>query len=203
MRGCQGSGLGPGDASNLSTVRIIAGTCKGRRLKTPSWEGLRPTSDKLRETLFNILAPWIEGARLLDVFAGSGAVGLEALSRGAAKVVFIEPDRRAAALIHDNAALCGLQNRCAIIRDTAQRALREPIDGGRYDLVVMDPPYDFEPLGDVVALAAAQLADEGMLVLEHAARRPAPAAAGTRTRRTVRSGDSALTFYERLRDPLS
>ena len=79
-------------------MRIIAGACKGRRLKAPTWDGLRPTSDKLRETLFNILAPRIEGAAVLDVFAGTGAVGLESLSRGASRAVFIEQDRRAAAV---------------------------------------------------------------------------------------------------------
>jgi 16S rRNA (guanine966-N2)-methyltransferase len=84
-------------------VRIIAGEYKGRRLAAPTWAGLRPTSDKLRETLFNILAPRIEGARVVDGFAGTGAIGLEALSRGAAHVQFIEKDRRAAALIARNA----------------------------------------------------------------------------------------------------
>ena len=80
-------------------MRVIAGRYKGRRLKVPTWEGLRPTSDKLRETLFNILAPRIEGARVLDGYAGTGAIGIEAISRGAAHVTFVEQNRRAAALI--------------------------------------------------------------------------------------------------------
>ena len=88
-------------------MRVIAGRFKGRRLKTPSWTGLRPTSDKLRETLFNILAPRLEGARVLDGFAGTGAVGIEALSRGVAHVTFVEQDRRAAALIAANLDVCG------------------------------------------------------------------------------------------------
>src|SRR4030095_3826938 len=87
-------------------MRVIAGRFKGRRLKTPTWEGLRPTSDKLRETLFNILAPRIEGARVCDGYAGTGAVGIEALSRGAAHVTFVEQDRRATALITANVAAC-------------------------------------------------------------------------------------------------
>src|SRR5687768_15753421 len=89
-------------------MRVISGTFKGRHLKTPSWPGLRPTSDKLRETLFNILAPQITGARVLDGFAGTGALGIEALSRGAAHVTFIEADGRAAVLIEANLALCGV-----------------------------------------------------------------------------------------------
>jgi 16S rRNA (guanine966-N2)-methyltransferase len=80
-------------------VRVIAGAFRGRRLEVPAWEGLRPTSDKLRETLFNILAPRIAGARFLDGCAGTGAVGIEALSRGAAHVTFVDSDRRALALV--------------------------------------------------------------------------------------------------------
>ena len=127
-------------------MRIIAGDFKGRRLKAPDWDGLRPTSDKLRETLFNVVAPRIDGARVLDVFAGTGAVGLEALSRGAERAVFIESDRRALALIHENAALCGVSERCAIIRGAAEHVLLNAIDGDPFDLVMLDPPYEHEPL---------------------------------------------------------
>ena len=97
-------------------MRIIAGTLKGRRLKAPDWDGLRPTSDKLRETLFNVLAPRVRGARVLDGYAGTGAVGIEAMSRGAASVVFVERDRRAQKLIADNLAHCDLT--CAYIEHT-------------------------------------------------------------------------------------
>jgi len=89
-------------------MRIVAGTWRGRTLKSPGWEGLRPTSDRLRETLFNILGPSIRGARVLDGYAGTGAIGLEAMSRGAAKVTFVESDVRAVKLIEVNfAALDG------------------------------------------------------------------------------------------------
>src|SRR4249919_1942542 len=104
-------------------MRVIAGTLKGRRLKPPTWEGLRPTSDKLRETVFNILAPRISGARFLDGYAGTGAVGIEALSRGAAAVTFVESDRRAQALIAENLAHCGVENGYAIIRASVARAI--------------------------------------------------------------------------------
>src|SRR4029453_5687388 len=96
-------------------MRVIAGHLKGRRLKAPTWEGLRPTSDKLRETLFNILAPRIEGARVLDVSAGTGADagggagGIKAISRGAAHVSFVERNRRSAALVAQNLAVCGVE----------------------------------------------------------------------------------------------
>src|SRR6266436_6440031 len=98
-------------------MRVIAGSLKGRRLKAPSWDGLRPTSDKLRETLFNILAPRIEGALVLDGFAGTGAVGLEAISRGAEHVTFVEADRRATALIEGNLAGCGVTSGYTIERE--------------------------------------------------------------------------------------
>jgi 16S rRNA (guanine(966)-N(2))-methyltransferase RsmD len=177
-------------------MRIIAGEFKGRRLKAPKWDGLRPTSDKLRETLFNILAPRIAAARVLDVFAGTGAVGLESLSRGATHVTFIEQDRRAAALIAENVALCGVENRCVIIRDRAERALDSRLAGQRFDVVVLDPPYDFEPLDAVLEAALRSLAPGGLMILEHAFRRALPAVAGARVARTVRSGDSALTLFE-------
>jgi 16S rRNA (guanine966-N2)-methyltransferase len=177
-------------------MRIIAGEFKGRRLKAPKWAGLRPTSDKLRETLFNILAPRVAGARVLDVFAGTGAVGLESLSRGAAQAVFVEADRRGAALIEENAALCGVADRCVIIRDTAERALARRMPGDRFDIVVLDPPYDFEPLAEVIDGAARLLAPGGVLILEHSARRTLPDLERWRGVRTVRSGDSALTLFE-------
>ena len=177
-------------------MRIIAGEFKGRRLKAPKWEGLRPTSDKLRETLFNIVSLRMPGAHVLDVFAGTGAVGLESLSRGAADATFIEEDRRAAALIAENAALCGVENRCVIIRDRAEHALHSRLTGQLFDVVVLDPPYDYEPLGSVLATAMRSLAPGGLLILEHAFRRTLPAVAGARVTRTVRSGDSALTLFE-------
>ncbi len=179
-------------------MRIIAGEFRGRRLKAPTWDGLRPTSDKLRETLFNILARRIAGAAVLDVFAGTGAVGLESLSRGATRAVFIEQDRRAAELISANAALCGVENRCVIIRDRAERALKRQRADQLFDVIVLDPPYDFEPLGEVLDAAVGHLAPGGVLILEHAYRRAVPAVSGARHTRTVRSGDSALTMIERI-----
>src|SRR5436305_5015593 len=122
-------------------MRVIAGRYKGRRLKTPTWEGLRPTSDKLRETLFNILAPRIAGARVLDGYAGTGALGIEALSRGAAAVTFVERDRRAQALIAENLAHCGIEDGYVIIRARVARALAG-LHADSFDSMICDPPYD-------------------------------------------------------------
>jgi len=176
-------------------MRIIAGTNKGRTLKTPKWDGLRPTSDKLRETLFNILQARVEGSRVLDVFAGTGAVALEALSRGAASATCVESDRRAAGLIAENAALCRESERCVIIRDVVERALVKPLPGGPFDIVVLDPPYEYAALERAVHDAAAQRAEGGLVILEHASRVSPPRPAGLALTRTVTAGDSALTFY--------
>ena len=199
-------------------MRVIAGSFKGRGLKTPWWDGLRPTSDKLRETLFNILAPRIAGARVLDAYAGTGALGIEALSRGAAWVTLIDDDRRAQTLIAENLARCGIENSYAIIRAKVARALDslhnqpafEP-----FEIVLLDPPYalrsanrsganrsgasrtEGDDLEAVLTAAGRVLAPTGVLVLERARRDPAPDTAGRLGHsRTVVSGDSALTFYE-------
>jgi len=173
---------------------VIAGRYKGRRLETPSWEGLRPTSDKLRETLFNILAPRIEGTRVLDGFAGTGAVGIEALSRGAGHVTFVEKDPRALALIEANLADCGIVADYNIRRGDVLAALRNL--GAAFDLILLDPPYDLHPVSPTLEAAAACLSDGGLLVLERATRRE-PDVPETLTRvRDVKSGDSTLTFMK-------
>jgi 16S rRNA (guanine966-N2)-methyltransferase len=176
-------------------MRIIAGSLKGRRLRTPDWAGLRPTSDRLRETLFNILADRVPGAHVLDGYAGTGAVGIEALSRGASAVVFVERDRRAAALIADNLRHCGVASGCDIIRADIERVSRP--DGSRpFDVILLDPPYAETDLLGCVTRAAPWLAAGGVLVLEHARRRTSPpSAGGLILTRVVQSGDSALSFY--------
>jgi 16S rRNA (guanine966-N2)-methyltransferase len=179
-------------------VRIVAGSLKGRRLLTPTWEGLRPTSDKLRETLFNVLAPRIGGARVLDGFAGTGALGIEALSRGAAHVTFIELDRRAQALIADNLARCGIVEGYTIVRASVSQGLsraRVRPDFAPFDIVLLDPPYG-DPLEAALQGVPEVVAPGGLVLLEHARRRPAPQQVGPLVRvRDLASGDSGLAFY--------
>lgn len=184
-------------------MRIIAGTLKGRRLDAPSWDGLRPTSDTLRETLFNVLAPRMAGASVLDGYAGTGAVGIEALSRGAASVTFVERDPRAVRLIESNLQRCALSDRYAIIRarfaDVPAR-----VAGRTFDIVFADPPYGAHEMEDALAAAPRLVAVGGILVLEHAARDVPPEAAGSLVKtRDLVSGDSALTFYRRSSDSTS
>jgi 16S rRNA (guanine966-N2)-methyltransferase len=175
-------------------VRVIAGRYKGRRLKVPDWTGLRPTSDKLRETLFNILAPRIDSARVLDGFAGTGAIGIEALSRGASHVTFVDSDRRAVALIEENLRLCTIEDGFAVQRADVAAALRQLPSDVLFDLIVLDPPYDAGHVGDTLAAAAARLSAGGLIVLERATRREPDIPAPLVRTRDVKSGDSSLTF---------
>jgi 16S rRNA (guanine966-N2)-methyltransferase len=178
-------------------MRIVAGSLKGRRLEAPSWEGLRPTSDKLRETLFNVLAPRIQGARMLDGYAGTGAVGIEALSRGAAHVTFVEPDPRAAALIEANLQRCGVSDRYAIIRARFAGTER-PSVGDTFDVIFLDPPYGAADVSAALEAAEPLVGEGTLLIVEHAKRDVAPESRGTLIRRRVlTSGDSALAFYSR------
>jgi 16S rRNA (guanine966-N2)-methyltransferase len=175
-------------------MRVIAGRYKGRRLKAPTWDGLRPTSDKLRETLFNILAPRIGGARVLDGYAGTGAVGIEALSRGAAHVTFVEQDRRATALIAANIEACGAAADYTIETGDVATLLRR--HAVAFDVIWLDPPYDSDS-SDTLAAAAGALAPGGVVVLERATRREPDVPASLARIRDVKSGDSTLTFLTR------
>jgi 16S rRNA (guanine966-N2)-methyltransferase len=178
-------------------IRIVAGALKGRRLATPTWTGLRPTSDRLRETLFNILGETCRGAVMADAFAGTGAVGIEALSRGAAHVMFVDHDPRAIALIHQNLARSGVTDRYTIQRMDLGPPALATAPARAFDLVFLDPPYEMNPL-DACSALACWLAPEGLLVLEHARRRPMPETiADMRRSRTVTAGDSALSFFRR------
>jgi 16S rRNA (guanine(966)-N(2))-methyltransferase RsmD len=181
-------------------MRIIAGTLKGRRLTPPRWDGLRPTSDKLRETLFNVLGPGIEGQRVLDAYAGTGAVGIEALSRGASHVTFVESDRRAADLIEQNLSRCGVSDRYAIIRVEFARAERR-LAHASFDVIFLDPPYGADELAGALETAARLASDPTLVIVEHAKRDKAPATVGPLIlTRDLLSGDSGLAFYRADRE---
>jgi 16S rRNA (guanine966-N2)-methyltransferase len=176
-------------------MRIIAGLYKGRNLKSPPSMNVRPTSDRLRETLFNVLGASIVDARVLDGYAGTGAVGIEALSRGAAHVTFADHDPRAIALIEANLKRCGVTDRYAIIRAgfaDATARFRPPA----FDIIFLDPPYGAAELTKALDTAGSLMQPGTLLVLEHARRDVAPAIHEGLTRtRVLTSGDSALAFY--------
>jgi 16S rRNA (guanine966-N2)-methyltransferase len=175
-------------------MRVIAGSLKGRRLKAPTWTGLRPTSDKLRETLFNVLAADIEGARVLDGYAGTGAVGIEALSRGAAHVTFVERDPRAASLVESNLAACAVEGGYTIQRGDVASVVRQMDPDVKFDLVFLDPPYEVEDVSSTLEAVESRLSEKGRVVLERATRREPRVPVTFQRVRDVKSGDSTLTF---------
>ncbi len=174
-------------------MRIVGGRFRRRRLASPPDRGVRPTSDRLRETLFNVLAPTVEGARVLDAFAGTGALGLEALSRGASHVTMVERDPAALAVIRENLGRFDVAAQCTLVHGTYPDTGLAPAS---FDIVLLDPPYDMAGLDAVVATAGDLVAPAGRVVLEHARRHASPEAAGRLRRvRVLVSGDSALSFY--------
>lgn len=181
-------------------TRIIGGQGKGRRLHTPAGDATRPTAARVRQTLFDILAPELPGSRFLDAFAGSGAVGLEALSRGAARAVLVDSDAAAVAALRANAqALRAAGGEVQVLRQDARLALAALADEGvRFDLVYLDPPYGSALYEQVIEQVDALrlLEPDGLLVAEHFHKRVLPETIGRLSRtRQVRVGDHRLSFY--------
>ena len=177
-------------------LRLTGGQARGRRLRTPRGLLIRPTADRVREALFGILGSRVDGARFLDVYAGTGAVGCEALSRGAAQAVLLERDRRALKLIGENLRVGHWPGAGEIIEGDARGSLRElACRRARFDVIFLDPPYDHPGLSDVLGLAARILSPDGVLVVEHrsAAKIDIPEASFFRPVRTYRYGDTSLT----------
>ena len=181
-------------------MRVIGGTHRGRRLRTVGGLAVRPTSDRLRETLFNILAPRIDGSRFLDICAGSGAVGIEALSRGATEATFIESSRPACAVIEANLAELGISSEATTInRDVAAALKRLNLEARQFEIAFFDPPYASEIYGQVMRQLASGnlLAGGALVVVEHLAKTPPEREFGRlRICREVKQGESALAFYE-------
>ncbi len=184
-------------------MRVIAGTYRGRNLRSPPSMQVRPTSDRLRETLFNILAPRIEEARFLDLCAGSGAVGIEALSRGAAHATFVDRSRKMCGLIESNLDLCGVpEDLTEVVQAEATEFLRRASlkDNVRWDIAFFDPPYaiDYAPVMELFGAGAILDGDSGLLVVEHHHKKELRDEVGLLRRwRTLKQGDSSLSFYER------
>jgi len=182
-------------------MRIIAGAYKGRRLATPRGATTRPTADQVRIALLDTLMPWLAGARVLDLFAGAGGVGLEALSRGAAHATLVERDARAVGALRANVATLGVETAARVVRDDVARALSALARAGeRFDVVFLDPPYDTDDVATTLtALGRADvLADDPVVVAQHLTKRAPPAAADALAAfRTRRFGETTLTFFRR------
>jgi 16S rRNA (guanine966-N2)-methyltransferase len=173
-------------------VRIIAGEHRGRRIDAPRGDTTRPTSDRARESAFNLIGP-VEGAAVLDLFAGSGAMGLEALSRGAESCVFVESDRDACRTIDANLRRLGLH--ATVLCQDVPRMLRR--ERRAFDLVLCDPPYDFRAFDRLAPLLGDRLAEDGLLVYESPARADAPEIGGLTVRTSRTYGAARLTLFER------
>ena len=147
-------------------MRVVAGSVRGRRIAAPPGTDTRPTTDRVREAMFNALGSLgaVDGAVVADLFAGSGALGIEALSRGAARAHFVESDRRAVAVIEENLAALGLEDRGVVLRRPVEGALDDL--PARLDLVLADPPYAFEGWAALLGGVAPRLADDGLVVTE-------------------------------------
>ena len=181
--------------------RILSGRGKGRRLKAPRGSRTRPTSARVRQTLFDILAPEIPGSRFLDAFAGGGAVGFEALSRGAEAVVLVEQDAEAVAVIRENARALENLGRVEVVRQDVPTALLAFARAGRsFEIVYLDPPYESDLYEKVLQhLGGSSLLEErGLLAVEHFHKRELPETIGHLGRtRSVKVGDHRLSFYRR------
>ncbi|WP_437576519.1 16S rRNA (guanine(966)-N(2))-methyltransferase RsmD [Sorangium sp. So ce887] len=181
-------------------MRVIAGRLGGRRLAAPRGEGTRPTADRVREALFSSLGD-VTGALVCDLYAGTGALGIEALSRGARRAVFVESGRPALATLRENLAALGLAEAARVVPLPVERALDLLRDEGPFDLALLDPPY--AALTQAAAAAArlagplGLLAPTGRLVLEHARRDPSPEIAGLTCAAARTYGDTAVSFYTR------
>lgn len=177
-------------------MRIIAGSRKGRRIAAPPGLDTRPTGDRVREAVFNLVGP-VDGARVLDLYAGSGAMGLEALSRGAEHATFVERDRVAAATILRNAETLGLEDVATLRREDARRVLASDAAAGTlYDLVLVDPPYRMLPglLPDLGRLLPPVVTADGLVVVESEAREEPELPLPLRTSR--RYGSVRITLFE-------
>ena len=184
-------------------MRVIAGKFRGRNLKSPPSLGVRPTSDRLRETLFNVIAPRIEGARFLDLCAGSGAVGIEALSRQASHVTFVDRSRKMSALIKSNLELCGtaatqyriFQTEAADFLSLSVKRNSEP-----WNIAFFDPPYADDYLTVLERFGSQSgelLVEDGLVIVEHDKRKVLPEQIGALKRnRILKQGDSVLSFYQ-------
>ncbi len=174
-------------------MRVITGEARGRRLFEPSGMDIRPTTDKVKESLFNIIAPYIPDARVLDIFAGTGQLGIEALSRGASSVVFVDSSRVSCELIKKNLRCTGFSDRARVVNADA---LKYAERGGRFDVVLADPPYGSEILDKLLILPWTFdiLNENGIIVCESAREKTLTAPEGT-TVREYSYGKTKLTIF--------
>jgi len=186
-------------------MRVIAGTQKGRRLKAPVGNRIRPTSARVREALFSILNTRVSEAKVLDLCCGTGTIGLEALSRGASRVVFVDNHLDSLQLLKDNLKRCGNPNNTVIVSSDAWNIVRQPqiLQEAPYDIIYVDPPYQHQELESLLSKLGTQLllSDDGIMVVEHFWKTALPREVNSLEQvRQARYGDTILTFFQHIRE---
>lgn len=177
-------------------MRIIAGTARSRTIEAPQGKDTRPTLDRVRENLFNILQRRVYGAQVLDLFAGSGALSLEAVSRGAASAVMVDHDRAANACERANTEKLGFADKVRILKCDWQAAVRQlQAEKAVFDLIFLDPPYAMNDLAEVTSQLKPLLAEDGMVVVEHQADHPSLMADGFALQDSRRYGYCGISMY--------
>lgn len=179
-------------------MRIIAGKARGRQIEAPEGRNTRPTLDRVRENLFNILQMRIRGAAVLDLFAGSGALSLEAISRGAEKAVLCDNDRSANRTEHRNAEALGFSGQTEILLSDWKKAVRLLSDRGEtFDLIFLDPPYRMTDLSEVAAALEGLLAEDGLVIVEHEAKADVRFGDGFEKTDERKWGFCGMSFYQK------
>ena len=178
----------------MGTLKLTGGALRSRSVRTPTGRAVRPTPARVKEALFSILSEQVIGANVLDVFAGTGALGFEALSRGAAHATFVEAHRATAAALHTAAGDLGLGDRTTVLPLPAEKAARMVV--GRFDLVFADPPYvqPFPATAFATLRARGAIDERSLIVYEHSARSAVPHDPAFQVERTAVYGDVALAF---------
>lgn len=180
-------------------MRVVSGVCKGRALKAVPGNTTRPTTDKVKEALFNMIGPYFEGGLGLDLFAGSGGLGLEALSRGVEKVIFVDRDAKAIQTIHENIQACRMEDKAEVYRNDADRALKALVKRQIYfDYIFLDPPYKKQQLLSLMEKISEYrlLKNGGYIICEHSHDVELPVSTGEFSRyKHEKYGMIAITIY--------
>jgi 16S rRNA (guanine966-N2)-methyltransferase len=183
-------------------LRVVSGVCKGRALKAVSGNTTRPTTDKVKEALFNMIGPYFEGGLGLDLFAGSGGLGLEALSRGLDKVIFVDRDAKAIQTIYENIQACKMEDKAEVYRNDADRALKALIKREmRFDYIFLDPPYKKQQLLSLMQKISEHrvLKNGGNIICEHSHDVELPDSVGEFTQyKHEKYGIIAITIYSQF-----
>ncbi|WP_243290249.1 16S rRNA (guanine(966)-N(2))-methyltransferase RsmD [Bacillus sp. FJAT-47783] len=185
-------------------MRVVSGSCKGKQLKAVPGMNTRPTTDKVKEAVFNMVGPYFEGGMALDLFAGSGGIGIEALSRGMERCVFIDRDRKAIQTIHMNLKSCRLEDRAEVFKAEAERALKALVKRSlTFDLIMLDPPYKKQKLESLITFIDENklLNEHGVIICEHSDDVELPEEIGScEVVKKETYGHTVITIYKLMKD---